>query len=94
MQAGIDTMWVFAADLFASDAAEEELLAADVAADPDVLRTEWAATVADVLGRATLDVPTDPYERTGGRIGLHTEHLGHVLTEMQWLHRSHAGAAW
>jgi ring-1,2-phenylacetyl-CoA epoxidase subunit PaaC len=58
------------------------------------VRAEWTATVADVLAQATLEVPTDPYERTGGRIGMHTEHLGHLLAEMQWLHRSHAGAAW
>jgi ring-1,2-phenylacetyl-CoA epoxidase subunit PaaC len=94
MQAGIDAMWPFAADLFAADDVEIELLAEGIAADGVGLRAEYDTTVADVLGSATLDVPVDPYERIGGRTGMHTEHLGHLLAEMQWLHRSHVGASW
>jgi ring-1,2-phenylacetyl-CoA epoxidase subunit PaaC len=93
-QAGIDAMWPFAADLFAGDEVEEELVEAGVAVAFGQVRVEWTATVADVLAEATLALPDDSYERTGGRIGMHTEHLGHLLTEMQWLHRSHAGAEW
>ena len=94
MQAGIDAMWPFAADLFATDEVEDELVAAGIAADPVLLRVEADATVAEVLHDATLEIPADPYERLGGRTGVHTEHLGHLLTEMQWLHRGHVGASW
>jgi ring-1,2-phenylacetyl-CoA epoxidase subunit PaaC len=94
MQAGLDAMWPFAADLFATDAVETELIAAGVAVDAQPVRAAWDDTLGDVLARASLSVPADPYERTGGRTGMHTEHLGHVLTEMQWLHRSHVGAQW
>jgi ring-1,2-phenylacetyl-CoA epoxidase subunit PaaC len=48
----------------------------------------------DVLNRATLTVPNDPPAMTGGRRGRHTEHLGHMLSEMQIVARSHPGAAW
>ncbi len=94
MQAGIDAMWPFAADLYATDEAERELVAAGVAADLVAVRAEADATVAAVLDEATLAAPSDPYQRIGGRTGMHTEHLGHLLAEMQWLHRGHVGASW
>lgn len=57
-------------------------------------RTPWDALVTDTLAEATLTRPTDPYQRGGGRRGIHTEHLGSLLAEMQWLARSHPGATW
>jgi ring-1,2-phenylacetyl-CoA epoxidase subunit PaaC len=50
--------------------------------------------VTDVLNRATLAIPSDPPAMTGGRRGRHTEHLGHMLSEMQIVARSHPGAEW
>jgi ring-1,2-phenylacetyl-CoA epoxidase subunit PaaC len=94
MQAGVDAMWPYAGDLFATDAVEEALIPAGVAADPARFRGRWEETVAGVLAEATVEVPADPYERIGGRAGFHTEHLGHLLPEMQALHRAHPGASW
>ena len=94
MQAGLDAMWPFASDLFATDDVEAELQASGVVPDYEPVRDEWGATVAEVIGTATLDIPADSYQRTGGRTGFHTEHLGHVLPEMQSLHRANAGAEW
>ena len=94
MQAGLDAMWPFAGDLFATDEVEQQLRADGVVPDYDDLRASYTTTVAEVLAEATLDVPADPYERRGGRVGFHTEHLGHLLPEMQSLHRAHAGARW
>jgi ring-1,2-phenylacetyl-CoA epoxidase subunit PaaC len=93
-QAALDTMWPYAADLFAADEVEAELAGTGVAVDPTTLRSTFDATVEDVVERATLRMPTDPYGRTGGRGGMHTEHLGHLLAEMQSLHRAHLGAEW
>jgi ring-1,2-phenylacetyl-CoA epoxidase subunit PaaC len=94
MQAAIDALWPFTADLFAADEVEAELVARGIAADPAALRPRFDATVAEVLEQATLRAPTDPYQRLGGRQGFHTEHLGHLLPEMQALYRAHAGAQW
>ena len=94
MQAGLDAMRPFAGDLFATDEVEQQLRADGIVPDYDDLRASYTTTVAEVLAEATLDVPADPYERRGGRIGIHTEHLGHLLPEMQYLHRAHAGARW
>lgn len=94
MQAAVDTLWQFTGDLFAADGVEAELAAAGVAPDMSAVRARFDATVAEVLAEATLALPTDPYQRIGGRTGYHTEHLGHLLPEMQSLYRAHPGAQW
>ncbi len=93
-QAAVDALWRFTGDLFATDEVEDELAAAGVIPDLATVRTSFDATVADVLARAKLTAPSDPYQRLGGRTGFHTAHLGHLLPEMQWLHRAHPGASW
>ncbi len=94
MQVAVDTRWPFVADLFAADEVEAELVARHIAPNPAGLRGRFDETVSAVFDTATLAVPADPYQRTGGRRGLHTEHLGHLLPEMQSLHRAHVGASW
>lgn len=93
-QAGLDAMWQFSADLFASDDVEADLAASGVAPDLDPLRAEFDSTVGQVLTQAGLTVPADPYQRTGGRTGFHTSELGHLLPELQWLYRAHPGVEW
>ena len=94
MQAGIDAMWPFTGDLFATGNFDEHLVAAGVAADVAPIRSQWDRTVTAVLDEATLARPQEPYQRIGGRTGFHTEHLGHLLPEMQALHRAYPGASW
>jgi ring-1,2-phenylacetyl-CoA epoxidase subunit PaaC len=89
MQAGIDAMWRFTGELFETDDVD---LAAGV--DPASLRAGWDPTVAGVLSEATLLRPDDPYQATGGRSGVHTEHLGHLLAEMQWIQRTYPDLEW
>ena len=94
MQAGLDRLWPFVAELFESDEVEQSLVAAGVAADASALRPDWDAFVDGVIAEATLTRPSDPWTATGGRRGMHTESLGYLLAEMQHLHRSHPGATW
>lgn len=89
MQAGIDAMWRFTGELFETD--EVDLA---VGVDPETLRPGWEATVDEVLTEATLARPDDPYQASGGRRGMHTEHLGHLLAEMQWMQRTYPGLEW
>ena len=58
------------------------------------LRDTWNATVNGILARATLERPPDGWMQSGGRDGRHTEHLGHLLAEMQFLQRTYPGATW
>ena len=62
--------------------------------DGEPMRAAWRAQVHDVLRRATLAIPKDGWMQRGGRAGRHTEHLGHMLAEMQVLPRSFPGAQW
>jgi ring-1,2-phenylacetyl-CoA epoxidase subunit PaaC len=73
---------------------DETLVRAGIAPDLTPLEPAWRAQVSEVIERATLTVPPSGYMQRGGRTGRHTEHLGHLLSEMQILQRSFPGAAW
>ncbi len=92
-QAALDELWPYTGELFETDEVDR-LLAGTIAPDPATLQPAWREVVTDVVRRATLTLPTEGYMHTGGRQGRHTEHLGHLLAEMQILARSHQGAKW
>jgi ring-1,2-phenylacetyl-CoA epoxidase subunit PaaC len=93
-QRAVDELWRYTGELFAADAIDVEVARAGVGVDPTTLEAPWRAVVMDVLGRAGLSVPETRYMQRGGRDGRHTEHLGHLLAEMQIVARSHPGAVW
>jgi ring-1,2-phenylacetyl-CoA epoxidase subunit PaaC len=90
MQQALDDEWPYLDELFTP---LDGALAGRVV-DPSALRGAVLADLARVVERATLALPDVPPALGGGREGLHTEHLGHLLAEMQHLHRSHPGATW
>lgn len=98
MQAGFDTVWPHVGELFRTSEEERRLIGAGVAVDPADTRAEVDAVLDEVLTRATLTRPDRPFVGTiggrGGRQGVHTEHLGHALAQMQSLARQHPGATW
>ncbi|HDS1153074.1 TPA: phenylacetate-CoA oxygenase subunit PaaC [Pluralibacter gergoviae] len=94
MQAAFDNLWRFSAELFEADALEIALAGQGIAVDSRTLREGWLAEMASALAEAELTVPQVPSYRTGGRRGLHTEHLGPMLAEMQYLQRSYPGQQW
>ncbi|MFP5331419.1 MAG: 1,2-phenylacetyl-CoA epoxidase subunit PaaC [Acidimicrobiia bacterium] len=94
MQQAIDRVWRFTGEMFAPDPVATEMADRGIGVDPSTLYDRWWGTVSEVLERATLAVPTDTMHRTGGRLGFHTDDLGHMLAEMQWLARSMPEASW
>ena len=94
MQDAIDDLWMFTGELFESDAADAALVAEGVAVDPATLVEPWLRHVSEVLEEATLRLPAAGWSQTGGRQGRHTEHLGYLLAEMQFLQRAYPGAQW
>ena len=80
VQAAADDLWRFTSEMFEGEAA--------------AYRASWEGTIRRVFAEATLELPSDPYQRSGGRLGFHTEHLGHLLTEMQWMQRAYPGLEW
>lgn len=94
IQAALDLLWPYAGELFLGDATDAILAEAGIAPDPASLRATWDATVLPVLAEATLAVPAGSFAQKGGRRGIHTEHLGRMLAEMQFLQRAYPGATW
>ena len=95
MLAAIDELWRFTGDLLAGDEIQQRLAAAGIAADSAAVASAWQATVAQVFERASLPVPPPAsYFYLDGKRGLHTEHLGILLAEMQFLQRAYPGATW
>jgi len=90
MQRALDAEWPYLDELFTP---VDPALTGRVV-DPSALRGAVLAELASLVEEATLTVPDVPPALGGGRQGLHTEHLGHLLAEMQHLHRSHPGATW
>jgi ring-1,2-phenylacetyl-CoA epoxidase subunit PaaC len=93
-QKALDDLWRFTGEMFQADEIDERLVAAGTAADPRKIEPKWSAMVSDVLHRATLMIPESGHMMTGGRQGRHTEYLGHMLSEMQIVARSHPGVEW
>jgi ring-1,2-phenylacetyl-CoA epoxidase subunit PaaC len=79
-QNAIDTLWPYTGEMFEGSNAS--------------LRGEWDETVDAVLAEATLARPKDGWMQTGGRSGRHSEHLGYILAELQFLQRAYPGASW
>lgn len=93
-QAALDELWPYAGEMFESDAIDEALIEGGIAADPAPLSSEWQRRIDSVLAAARLTTPAATWMQSGGRSGRHSEHLGHLLAEMQFLQRAYPGATW
>ncbi|MES2599412.1 MAG: 1,2-phenylacetyl-CoA epoxidase subunit PaaC [Pseudomonadota bacterium] len=93
-QTAIDDLWAFTGELFHVDQSDAELISSGIAIDPESLRGRWGETVSNVLGVATLKRPASDWMQKGGRSGNHTEHLGHLLSELQSMQRTFPNATW
>ncbi|MFD2235980.1 1,2-phenylacetyl-CoA epoxidase subunit PaaC [Aureimonas populi] len=93
-QEALDALFPFTGELFQVDEAERSLIADGRIVDPENLRAGFERTVSAVLEEATLTPPQGSWMQKGGRIGHHSEHLGHILSDLQYLQRSMPGAKW
>jgi ring-1,2-phenylacetyl-CoA epoxidase subunit PaaC len=93
-QQALDDLWRYTGELFDVDDVETRLVANGMAVSCASIRDAWRAQVAAIATEATLRLPDDGFMQRGGRHGRHTEHLGHMLAEMQIVARSFPGAEW
>jgi ring-1,2-phenylacetyl-CoA epoxidase subunit PaaC len=93
-QTAIDDLWAYTGEMFEVDDNERGLIDAGIAVDPTAFRTQWLETVSSVLREATLTLPKSDWMQRGGRDGRHSEHLGHLLSELQSMQRTFPGATW
>lgn len=95
VQNAVNHLWCYTGEMFVTDKIDEYLLNEGIAVDLDKVKAQWNAKVAEILTQATLEIPpADTYMIIGGRKGIHTEHLGHLLSEMQIVTRTYPGAKW
>ena len=94
-QAATDALWMYTGEMFIDDAIDTEMVAQGVAPAADNLRAAFLEHVAEIFAEATLTMPApDAWMQRGGKKGVHSEHLGFILAEMQFLQRAYPGAAW
>jgi ring-1,2-phenylacetyl-CoA epoxidase subunit PaaC len=91
--ASLDYLWPYTGELF-MPAAYETSVTSKWGFDPSELKKPWEEKVAAVLTEATLEIPQNIFMQSGGKTGRHTEHLGYILAEMQFLQRAYPGAEW
>ena len=92
MEKALDLLWKFTGELFVPAGYEKELTG--IAVDPVVIRPLWEDRVNEVLAEAGLRVNPGTWMQTGGKEGRHTEELGYLLAEMQFLQRAYPGCEW
>lgn len=94
IQKAIDDKWMFTGDLFEMNAYDELLIDLQIGVDLEQIRPLWQKMVAEILERATLTLPPDGYMQTGRMKGIHTEHLGHLLSDLQYMQRTYPDSKW
>lgn len=94
LQRALDDLWGYTGEMFAGDAVDDLLAAESIGVDPATLESDWSAEVDAVLAEAGLTRPAVERMTSGGLKGHHSEHLGHLLAEMQFLQRAYPGLQW
>ncbi|OIQ69516.1 1,2-phenylacetyl-CoA epoxidase, subunit C [mine drainage metagenome] len=94
IEAALDRLWPYSRELFQSDAIDDAASASGLGPRWAELREPWLAAVRDALDAAGLEMPAETTFLSAGRMGIHSEHMGHMLAEMQHLQRSYPGGVW
>ena len=94
LQSAVDELWRFTGELFNQDSHERELVADGVAVDTRALEADWNQTITATMSKISIEIPEDELQVTGGREGKHTEFLGFLLSELQFLQRAYPGLEW
>ncbi len=94
MQTAIDAHWRYTGELFETDETDQIMIDAGIGVDMAPIKTSWKEKIEEVLTEATLTKPESNWMAKGGRSGIHTEHFGFILTELQYVQRAHPGAKW
>ena len=90
----LDELWMFTGELFIATSFEQQAVSSGFGADITSLKSEWMNKIEQTFSEATLEVPKQNWAQQGGKEGKHTEHLGYLLAEMQYLQRTYPNATW
>ena len=93
-QAAVDNLWQYTGEMFAADEVDAVFAESFGGPDLEAIREQWQTNVSAILEEATLTIPEDAWMAAGGKQGRHSEHLGFLIAEMQYLQRTYPGASW
>lgn len=94
VQEALDTLWRYTDELFHEDEDEKKLASSGVVPAISEIRDEWKAIVDRIFDEATLTIPSNNWKHSGGRKGMHSEHLGYILAELQYMQRAYPNMQW
>lgn len=94
IQNSLDALWKYTQEIFYKDDIDSVLEQENIIPSSDEIKAEWMQTVTNVFKEATLTIPTNNWVQEGGRKGLHTEALGYLLTELQYMQRAYPNMTW
>ena len=94
VEAALATLWPYTAELFEADEVDAAAAATGLGPAWSELREPWLAEIGAIFGEVHLPLPGDSAFRSSGRRGVHSEHMGYILAEMQYLQRAYPGGAW
>lgn len=93
-QAAVDLLWAYAGEMFIPSSVEKAAMEAGIGTDVAALQADWDVWVNSILEEATLTRPAQTWMHQGGKEGRHSEHLGYVLAELQFMQRAYPGMEW
>ncbi|PIE87389.1 MAG: phenylacetate-CoA oxygenase subunit PaaI [Bacteroidetes bacterium] len=94
VQNALNDLWRYTDEMFFTDEVDKDLESRGITFSMEDLKNTWQETVKSVLDQATLEIPTNGWQHDGGRKGLHSEHLGYILAELQYMQRAYPGMEW
>ncbi len=94
IQESFNNLWVYTGDLFVEDESDAVIVSEGIGPDLKAIQPIWRGKVKAVLAEATLTIPEDGWMQSGSKEGRHTEHMGHILSELQYMQRTYPGCEW
>lgn len=94
IQSSLNDIWMYTGELFMTDEIDDAAIKSGIGTDVRTFKKDWDKKVAEILSEATLVKPEDKFMQSGGRKGIHTEYLGYMLTEIQYLPKMYPDAKW
>lgn len=94
VQKAVNELWIFTDELFHQTEADKEMIKMGIGVDTLALKKTYFNNISEVLKEATLSVPKESYFRSGGKQGIHSEHMGYLLAELQYMQRAYPNMTW
>lgn len=94
MQVALNDCWMFTGELFKANEADKLMLGAEIGVDLVEVESNWIDRISAIINEATLSTPTNTWMQEGGKEGKHSEHLGYILTELQFVQRAYPNMKW